>query len=38
MIFCFDGQDMLFGRTCAFRGLSPRKADITIVCLRVTTR
>ena len=38
MIFCFYGQDMLFGRACAFRGLSPRKADITIGCLQVTTR
>ena len=38
MIFCFDERDMLFGRACAFRGLSPRKADITIACLRVATR
>lgn len=38
MIFYFDGRDMLFGRACAFRGLSPRKVDIIIGCLRVTTR
>lgn len=38
MILCFDRQDILFGRACAFRGLTPRKADITIACLRVTTR
>lgn len=38
MILCFDRQDMLFRGACAFRGLTPRKADITIACLWVTTR